>query len=427
MGLSMAWWPFGRRQEVARKGAELTLDALRDRVLLMRGTAAGEVITPVTALRSPTVHAVVNLVGRTVSHLPIDVVEIDGDNRHPRRDHFVAKLLNQRPNTWQSAPLYKQMMANHVLLWGNFYAQKKQARNGRIFALNPTSDPDAVTVHQREDWSLAYRLDTMQGISAELEASQVHHIRGLSLDGITGIRPVDLLRETIALEIAAEKFGAELFGSGNIPTGVLHFPARPSSQEEESRLKAAWESAFGKKRGTAVLYGQGAEFKPIQMNAEESQFLETRKLQREIIAGAMGIPPPAVGILERATFNNVSELGRWLVTYMLAPFLVNIEQQVWYDLIPESEKGSHQVKFNLKGLLRGDMKSRSEALKVMREQGIINADEWRALEDMNPIASGKGGDVYLQPMNMHELGKPPEKAESPPPQDKPPEGPTDED
>ena len=132
------------------------------------------------------------------------------------------------------------------------------------------------------------------------------------------------------------------------------------------------------------------------MSNEESQFLETRKLQRQIIAGVYGIPPHRVGDLERATFSNIEHQSLEFVIYALTPLLVNIEQAILRDFIPRADQERLQPKFNVKALLRGDFKSRQEGLKIQREQGIINANEWRKEEDMPPI-EGEEGDIYIMP------------------------------
>jgi HK97 family phage portal protein len=81
---------------------------------------------------------------------------------------------------------------------------------------------------------------------------------------------------------------------------------------------------------------------------------------------------------------------------------VRIEQAFWRDLLTADEQDQgYYFRFNVDGLLRGDSKSRAEALKIQRQNGIINANEWRALENMNPI---EGGDVYLTPLNMRQDG-----------------------
>jgi hypothetical protein len=40
----------------------------------------------------------------------------------------------------------------------------------------------------------------------------------------------------------------------------------------------------------------------------------------------------------------------------------------------------------------------------MRNNGIINADEWREKENLNPLPRGKGK-AYLVPLNMGVAGK----------------------
>jgi len=49
--------------------------------------------------------------------------------------------------------------------------------------------------------------------------------------------------------------------------------------------------------------------------------------------------------------------------------------------------------------MRGDYKSRQEALHILRNDGVISANEWRALENMNPI-DGEEGAAYLVNGNM---------------------------
>ena len=61
----------------------------------------------------------------------------------------------------------------------------------------------------------------------------------------------------------------------------------------------------------------------------------------------------------------------------------------------------------MKGLLRGDFKTRMEGYRIAREGGWYSANDIRALEDEKPI---KNGDIYIQPLNFKEAG-----AEDPPP------------
>lgn len=54
------------------------------------------------------------------------------------------------------------------------------------------------------------------------------------------------------------------------------------------------------------------------------------------------------------------------------------------------------------GLMRGDLKARYEAYRIGREWGWLSPDEIRGWENLPKI---EGGDEYLSPLNMTQLGE----------------------
>jgi phage portal protein BeeE len=65
------------------------------------------------------------------------------------------------------------------------------------------------------------------------------------------------------------------------------------------------------------------------------------------------------------------------------------------DLLTEDDRRAGIViRFNLEGALRGDFKTRQEGLNIQRQAGVINANEWREMEGMNPISEEDGGEEY---------------------------------
>ncbi|HUW34118.1 MAG TPA: hypothetical protein VM223_21125, partial [Planctomycetota bacterium] len=67
--------------------------------------------------------------------------------------------------------------------------------------------------------------------------------------------------------------------------------------------------------------------------------------------------------------------------------------------------------------LRGDTIARYQAYATGRQWGILSINDVREKENMNPIP--KGGDVYLEPLNMHPAGEPLPEPAPPAPPDKP--------
>jgi HK97 family phage portal protein len=146
-----------------------------------------------------------------------------------------------------------------------------------------------------------------------------------------------------------------------------------------------------------MILEMGLNWKPISLNAEDSQFLETRKMQRDEICAIFRVPPHLVASLEKATFNNVENLGLSFVNYALVPYLTRIENRIRVGLLSDKDRANHYAKFNAGALLRGDLKGRYESYGKGIQWGILSPNDCRELEDLNPR---DGGDVYLTPMNM---------------------------
>ena len=143
------------------------------------------------------------------------------------------------------------------------------------------------------------------------------------------------------------------------------------------------------------------ELASLDVRNDQAQFIETQKFFRSVIAAPFGVPPHKVGDLDRATFNNVEQQDTDFTIDAVLPVARSFETAIERDLLTDSDRAADIiVKFNLDAVERANLKDRAEALKVMRENGVINADEWRQREDMNPLPEGAGGQDYIRPMNM---------------------------
>ena len=115
------------------------------------------------------------------------------------------------------------------------------------------------------------------------------------------------------------------------------------------------------------------------------------------IARIYRIPPHLLQDLERATFSNIEHLSIAFVTHTLLPWLVRFEQAYARDLLSVKSFVTHEIRFSVDGLLRGDTASRFAAYAVGRQWGWLSANDVRALENLNPV---EGGDSYMVPLNM---------------------------
>jgi HK97 family phage portal protein len=206
-------------------------------------------------------------------------------------------------------------------------------------------------------------------------------------------------RESIALEIAAERFGGSFFGNGAAPFLVFNYIAGSQGHKTEEERQAFindFQNAYrGKGRFRGILLPKGIEMRdPILLDNDKAQFLETRKHQRTVVAGAFGVPPHLVGDLERTAINNFEQQSLDFDQKVVLSYVRIFEAAMERDLLTADDRaGGVIIRFNMDAALRADFKTRQEGLKIQREAGVINPNEWREIEGKNPR---EGGDDYWE-------------------------------
>jgi HK97 family phage portal protein len=284
-----------------------------------------------------------------------------------------------------------------MCLRGNFYAQI--IRSGNTVLEYLPLNPDIITIekNEREPWNYAYRVN-----NTILPQSDILHIFDLSLDGITGISPIDHAKNAISLGIAAERYGGKFFENNANPSGTLTVPST-LDDDAYQRLKKSWNDAYGgDKRGGLAVLEAGAEFKTITMTNEQSQFLDTRKFQRSEICGLFGVPPHMIGDLQYATFSNIEHQSIEFINRGILPRVRAIESEFNRKLLSEKEQQEYYFEFLLEGLMRGDLKSRAEAYHIFITDGVMNPNEARARENLNPY---DGGEQFRAALNTGVVGE----------------------
>ncbi|BET98102.1 phage portal protein [Xenorhabdus taiwanensis] len=397
-----------------RKSAEpMTSRELSELIGLSYDTYTGRRVSPQLAMQLTAVFSCVRVLAESVGMLPCSLYEqLDRGNRRAVNERL-HKLLSVKPNNYMTPQEFWELLIACLCLRGNFYAYKVKAL-GEVVELLPL-DPGSVAPKLNNDWLPEYQVTFPNGDTATLSQNEIWHVRIFTLNGLVGLSPIAYARQAIGLGLATEEHGSRLFGNGAVTSGVLQTD-QPLKNEAFERLKADFESRH---QGLVnahkpLILEAGLKWQQISLSAEDAQFLETRKFQLEEICRIFRVPLHMVQNTDRATFNNIENLGIGFINYSLVPYLIRIEQRINAGLVKSSQQGRLYAKFNTGALLRGDMKSRFEAYATGINWGIYSPNECRELEELNPR---EGGDIYLTPMNM--TTKPENTAKKPPTEDKP--------
>ena len=259
-------------------------------------------------------------------------------------------------------------------------------------------DPHKVSfLRDIETGELIYKINQESGNSVELRSQEVFHLRGFG-NGDIGLSVIEYAAQTIGWAQATMLFGASFFGEGLNFSGVLA-PDVKMDKDSLSRIREELNEVYkGPSRSNKVFLGDfGLKFTKTSATPDESQFVGTLQHQIESIARFFAVPVHKIGHLIRMTFNNVEQLSIDAVGQCIVPWAIRLEQEATYKLFG-SNRQNLQVVFEVKGLLRGDFKSRQEGLQILRRNGIINSGDWARLEDMPEPSEGE--DVYIVEKNM---------------------------
>ena len=350
------------------------------------------------ALTLTAVWCAIRLLAESVSSLPISVYtkQANGDKLEDTKSP-IYNLVKFKPNYYQNKITFFEFIMLSICTEGNSYVQIVRNNSGTPVQLI-CIDPSNVTVVVNNN-ELFYQIDG----GAVLDSSDVLHIKTITDDGVTGLSPIDQCAKALNWSVSLEEFGATFFSNGAKPSSILQTD-RALSDTALQRLKTSFNNNYSKLKNSnsTIVLEEGLTFKPISISPEQAQFLSSRQFSIEEVARIFNVPPHMLKDLSKSSFNNIEMQSQEFVTYTLMPYITRIEQEMNLKLFRTNELGKTFVEFNVNGLLRGDVKSRTEAYKTAITNGYMSINEVRQKENMNSI---EGGDKHFMQMNMTTIDK----------------------
>lgn len=252
--------------------------------------------------------------------------------------------------------------------------------------------PDAVAVRRNAKTGLVeYRIG-----GTTYPSSDVWHERANTVPGrLTGLSPIAFAATAIGVALSSEKFGADWFADGAHPSAVLASD-KDLNDPSGSKARLVKDRFMAALQGTRepVVLGMGLKYQAIQVNPNESQFLDTMRWGVQQVARLFGVPPELIGgdSGSSMTYANVEQRSLDFLTYGLGPTLARRERAL-STLLPRPQ----YAKFNAAALLRTDLKTRFSAYQIAIGSKFMHPDEARAFEDWAPLSDDQKADLASAP------------------------------
>jgi HK97 family phage portal protein len=349
-----------------------------------------------TVLQVNAVFSAVSLIADTIATLPLDAYVRENETRLPYRP---KPAWVDKPDIDLPREAFYNSLIVSLLLNGNAFIRVFSNRRGEVINLT-VLNPLHVDVKRNGVGRIQF---SIEGDEKALTSEDIIFIPDLVRPGnLRGESRVKALKENFGLAMALEKFAANFFGGGTNLSGIIEFPGNLTA-EQASNLANGFDNRHrGWRKGhrTGVLSG-GATFKATQIDPAQSQSIEARHMAVEDVARAFNVPPHLLALPGTTTYASVEQSNLAWVTHGLRPIISKIEGAMT-PLLSRSPDGSEAfLKFNLDGLLRADITSRTTAYSQMIQMGAMTINDVRRLEDLPPMSDEVADKVRVPLANVN--------------------------
>lgn len=349
-----------------------------------------------TALCHSAFWAAVMLYAETTGSLPVVFYEVDGKGTETElRNYALAKLLNGKPNRYQTAAEFWQTVGAQLRMHGNvacLIQRQGDKPDGEIIGLLPLMWSQVeVELLPNGDVQYRYNSGTTQRI---LSADKIWHVKGPG-NGIIGMSPLSYARNTVGVGLAANNRMGKIFGNGAKPAGVLTTDV-VLKDDQRAKVKQNFREMTEGNEDTLFVLEAGFAYQQISMLPKDIELLDSARFSVEEIARYMGAPSVLIndGSAQTAWGTGIGQIVRGWYQVKLRPFLKLIESSVGVYLVPVGDRGRVIMRFYLDELLLVELEARMRAYKEAVTGGIMTPNEARADEGLKPLPGGD--EIYMQ-------------------------------
>ena len=354
------------------------------------------------ALQISTVWSCIERRANTIASLPFFAYQEKNGQKVLARDSRLYGILHDSPNARMTPfEFWRVMIMNHDLR-GNGYARIERDHKGEAIALWPMP-ADQVEPYVFPDGSMVYLYLVGDDVMA-LAEENVLHIKGLG-NGTTGLAKLEFMNSTVNESASAQVAASKIFGNGGKPTGVLLTDKVLKQDQRESLQDRFSEMSSGNSSKLFVLEAD-MKYQQLSISPEDQQLLETRKFSVEEICRWFDVPPVLVHHTNVTTWGSgIEQIVDGFHKLTIRPMLVSIEQAVRKRVMTPSQRSTMSAEISFDALLRGNAKDRAELYAKLVQNGIMNRNECRQLENLPPAvgADELTAQTNLAPLDM--LGK----------------------
>jgi HK97 family phage portal protein len=368
---------------------------------------------PETLLAFSALYACVTILASDIAKLPIYLYEdLPNGGVRRQRTNPIQRILSV-PNGYQTRTDFIQQLMTSTLLTGNAYVYV-EFDNRQVAVAWHVLNPESVRPVVTPDGEVFYRVgagfvgaigadsnalaglinDAAQGYLIPMR-ELMHHRYCTIFHPLIGSSPMQAAAMSAITGSKVVANSAEFFANMSRTSGVITAPTK-IDQETADRLKTVWEENFSHGRfGRTAVLGGGLKWEPLTINAVDAQLIEQLRWTVEDVARPFRVPLFMLGE-QKISFRNAEHMGRTYLAGALSYLIEALEDRMmnFFDIAYESNPLS--IQFDLEAMLRAEIDSRYDAIRLALSSGLMSVNEARSREGLAPVDGGSEPFIQMQ-------------------------------
>lgn len=329
------------------------------------------------------IYAAVTRIANTVASIPVHVYK----GRERQDTHPLEKLLNLSPNPSMSAYIFKQTMEAFRNTEGMAYALIIRDGLGeitRLDVLDPTRVRPLIERDSREIW---YDI-TLEGKTYPIPGYMVLALKHMSANGISGIRPLDVLRGS--LDYDAEVKEISLNQLDGINHGVmLEVPGQALDETRKAQIVADFLDAYESSGQRVLVLEGGIKATTFNQSPVDAQLMDVERITRNRVATVYNLPPHMLGDYSDTSFSTAEQQMQEFLQLTIIPIVQQWEDELNRKLLSDADyKVGYRFRFDTDSLIRADMVAMADKYQMAIRGGWMRMNEVREREGLPPDPNG---------------------------------------
>lgn len=316
-------------------------------------------------------------------------------------DHETLKVLNSKANPGENSYIFRHRLSAQLLIsTRGAFVEQIRGKDGRLLALHLLPPQYTSPIPDPKKFVSGYEVLLPGAGRTVIPASDVLWFRHPHpLNPYLSMTPMEAAGIAIEIENLSKFYNRNFLLNDGRPGGLLVVRS-DMDEDDKEELRSRFRGNIARAGGITVLSSEdGVDFVDTASNPRDAAYVEMRRITKEEILAAFGVPESVIGNAANRTFSNAGEEIKvfWMETMiphleMLARGFDELDDKHYFDFDTTNVPMLILAKQEREGHLLTEFSS-----------GLITANEYRKATGREEVESDLADTMLANP-NLAPIG-----------------------